>query len=114
MPLDQRLVNDIVVLDLSGRFTLESGAGRVKERIATLLAEDRTRFVLNLSQLTAIDSAGLGELVTCYSSVMRKGGTVKLAALASRVREVLVVTKLVTVFDVYDTEADALASFGRG
>jgi anti-sigma B factor antagonist len=93
-----------------GRLT-SSDAGALSGRVARLMAEGRTQIVLNLAQLSYMDSSGLGEMVSCYSSVRKAGGTIRLAATTTRIQDLLAITRLLTVFESYDTEDLALASF---
>ena len=111
MKLSERRVGTIVVLDLVGKVTLTDNPGRLKEKITSLVAHGETNIVLNLAQVNYIDSSGLGELVACHTTAWRGGATVKLANNGRRVWDLLVLTKLVTIFDCYNSEAEALESF---
>jgi anti-sigma B factor antagonist len=110
MDLNHRAVRGVVVMDLVGRLTSADG-GLLADRVARLLTEGHTQFVFNLSQLNYMDSSGLGAMVSCYSKVRKAGGHVKLAALTDRIQDLLSITRLVTVFESYDSEELALASF---
>ena len=110
MDLIQRDVQGIAVLDLVGKLTSNDGADQLGGRVATLVADGRRQVVLNLGQLSYMDSSGLGEIVACYSKLQKVGGVIKLANTTARIQDLLAITKLVTVFDSYDTEALALAS----
>ena len=110
MDLIQRDVQGIAVLDLVGKLTSNDGADQLGGRVATLVADGRRQVVLNLGQLSYMDSSGLGEIVACYSKLRKVGGVIKLANTTARIQDLLTITKLVTVFDSYDTEALALAS----
>ena len=111
MKLSERRVGSIVVLDLVGKLTLTDNPGRLKEKITSLIARGELNIVLNLAQLNYIDSSGLGELVASHTTAWRGGATVKLADTGRRVWDLLVLTKLVTIFDCYPSEAAALESF---
>ena len=106
-----RQVGDVTVIDLSGRITLGDGSGTVRETVKGLIAKGHRRIVLNLGDVSYIDSAGLGELVGSYATMTNQGGQIKLLNAQSKVRDVLQVTKLYTVFENFDDEAAALGSF---
>lgn len=112
MEMIQRDVQGVAVLDLVGKLTSNEGTRELGGRVATLVADGRRQVVLNLGQLNYMDSSGLGEMVACYSKLQKAGGTIKLAQTTSRIQDLLAITRLVTVFDSYDTEALAVASFG--
>ena len=111
MNLIQRDVQGVTVLDLVGKLTAGENADKLGGRVATLVADGRTQVVLNLGQLNYMDSSGLGQMIACYSKLKKAGAVVKLAQTTTRIQDLLAITKLVTVFDSYDTEALALASF---
>lgn len=111
MDIKERVVDGVSILDLSGKIVLGEGDAQVKERIKGLLADGQKRILLNLADVSYIDSAGLGSLISSYATVKREGGQLKLVNLTKRVRDLLAITKLITVFDTYDDEKEALASF---
>jgi len=111
MTLTERQVGAVTVLDLSGTLTSDS-AGRLKDKVASLLFQDRKQLVINMAELTYMDSAGLGEVVASHSTASRQGGRIKLANIDKRIQDLLVLTRLLTVFDVHDTEEAAISSFG--
>ena len=111
MKLTTREVNGVTIVDLSGKITLGEGGMTLRDEVRKLLAKGSKKIVLNLAEVNYIDSSGLGELVSSYTSVKNSGGELKLLNLTSRVRDLLVITKLVTVFDVKDDEAAAVSSF---
>lgn len=111
MDIKERVVEGVSVLDLSGKIVLGEGDIQVKDRIKGLLGDGQKRILLNLADVSYIDSAGLGSLISSYATVKREGGQLKLVNLTKRVRDLLAITKLITVFDTYDDEKDALASF---
>jgi len=111
MELSRRDVGDVTVLDLSGRLTLNDGSGRLKDKVSSLVFEGNKHIVLNLAQLSYMDSAGLGDMVACYTTATKGGGKVKLANTTGKIKDLLAITKLLTVFDAFDSEAEAVASF---
>ena len=111
MTFKTREVGGVTFVDLSGKITLGEGGLTLREEVRKLLAEGKKKIVLNLAEVNYIDSSGLGELVSAYTAVKNSGGELKLLNLTSKVRDLLVITKLVTVFEVKDDEASAVASF---
>ena len=111
MKLATREVSGVTIVDLSGKITLGEGGVTLREEVRKLLAEGKKKIALNLAEVNYIDSSGLGELVSAYTAVKNAGGELKLLNLTSKVRDLLVITKLVTVFDVKDNEAAAVSSF---
>ncbi len=111
MKLATREVSGVTIVDLSGKITLGEGGMMLREEVRKLLADGQTKIVLNLADVNYIDSSGLGELVSAYTAVKNAGGELKLLNLTSKVRDLLVITKLVTVFAVKDDEASAVSSF---
>jgi anti-sigma B factor antagonist len=111
MKLTTRDVSGVSIVDLSGKITLGEGGVTLREEVRKLLSEGKKKIVLNLAEVNYIDSSGLGELVSAFTAVKNAGGELKLLNLTSKVRDLLVITKLVTVFDVKDDEASAVSSF---
>ncbi len=111
LTMKTREVSGVTVLDLSGKITLGEGGKTLRDEVRMLLAKGVRKMVLNLAEVSYIDSSGLGELVSAYTAAKNQGGELKLVNLTHRVRDLLVITKLVTVFDVKDDEAAAVASF---
>lgn len=109
--ISNRQSGDVTIVDLSGKIALGESNRAMHEAIRSLTADGKKNILLNLANVTLIDSSGLGELVASYASVERHGGTMKLANLSERFIELITITKLYTVFDVFENEADALASF---
>ena len=99
------------VVDLSGKITLGEGSALLRKTVRGLLDEQRTRIILNLADVDYIDSSGIGELVSAYTTVKNRGGDLKLLHLTKKVHDLLQLTKLYTVFDVYTEEGAALSSF---
>jgi len=111
MHIDQRGVGDVVVLDLKGKITLGEGDELLKDKVNSLVNQGHKKIVLNLAEVPYIDSAGLGEIVRTYTTVSRQGGHLKLLNLTKRITDLLSITKLLTVFETYDSEPDAIRSF---
>ncbi len=111
--MTDRQVGGVDVLDIEGRIVLGEESNAFREKVKGLLAAGKKNIILNLAQVGYIDSAGLGTLVSTFHSARSQGATLKLVALGSKFKEVLQVTKLMTVFDTYDTEAAAIASFPK-
>ena len=111
LSIHERREGDVAVLDLRGRIRMSGGALALHRSIRCLVEEGKTKILLNLAGVTHIDSTGLGELISGYVTVSNKGGQIKFVHLTERIQEIMTITKLLTVFDVYDNEADALASF---
>jgi anti-sigma B factor antagonist len=111
MEIAERTVSDITVLDLKGKMTLGEGDELLKDKINSLLAAGKKKLVLNLEGVPYIDSAGLGEIVRTFTTVSRQGGSLKLLNLTKRIEDLLSITKLLTVFETFDTEGDAIKSF---
>jgi anti-sigma B factor antagonist len=111
MEIVERTVNDVTVLDLKGKMTLGEGDELLKDKINSLLASGKKKLLLNLEAVPYIDSAGLGEVVRTYTTVSRQGGSLKLLNLTKRIEDLLSITKLLTVFDTFDSEAEAVKSY---
>ena len=111
MQIDERAVGDVMVLDLKGRITLGEGDELLKDKVNSLINQGQKKLVLNLADVPYIDSAGLGEIVRTYTTVSRQGGSLKLLNLTKRITDLLSITKLLTVFETFDSEADAVKSF---
>ena len=109
--IEERAIGEVTIVDIVGRFTLDQGAEQLKDKINSLISQQRTRIVLNLGKVPYIDSGGLGQLVAAYGSVLRAGGAVKLLNVSSRNHDLLSITRLVTLFETFDSEAEALRSF---
>src|SRR3954464_12033669 len=111
MQIEERSVGDVVVLDLKGKITLGQGDELLKDKINSLVNQGYKKLVLNLSEVPYIDSAGLGEIVRTYTTVSRQGGSLKLLNLTKRIQDLLSITKLLTVFETFESEQDAVKSF---
>lgn len=109
--MTDRDVNGVTVIEIEGRIVLGEESNSFREKVKTLLAAGKKKIVLNLSNVSYIDSAGLGTLVATFHSARSQGAVLKLANLGQKFKEVLQVTKLMTVFDTYDNETAAVGSF---
>ncbi|HKN46260.1 MAG TPA: STAS domain-containing protein, partial [Propionibacteriaceae bacterium] len=112
MQIDERVVSGVTILDLKGKMTLGEGDELLKDKINSLIQQDKKKLLLNLEGVPYIDSAGLGEIVRTYTTVSRQGGKLKLLNLTKRIQDLLAITKLLTVFETYDSEDEAIKSFG--
>ncbi len=112
MKFKTREVDGVTILDLSGRITLGEGSGTLRDAVRDIVAKGSNKILLNLGGVDYIDSSGLGELVSAYTAVKNSGGELKLVNLTKKVSDLLVITKLATVFDVKEDETSAVASFG--
>ena len=113
LKLNNRIVNGVTVVDCNGRIVFGEESALLRDTLKQLIKES-SQIVLNLGSISYIDSGGLGTLVALYTTAQNAGGGVKLANLTQRVGDLLQVTKLVTVFEVYDSEEKAIKSFGKG
>ncbi len=111
LQITEKAWGDVTVLTLSGRVVLGEESGQLRDKIKTVLDEGRKHLVLNVGDVSHIDSAGLGTLVASYTSAASQAGTIKLANLTKRFQEQLNITKLVTIFDVYNSVEDAVMTF---
>jgi len=111
--LTTRQVGDVTVIDVSGRITLGEGSSALRDVLRELTAKGNKKILLNLGEVTYIDSSGIGELVSGFTTVANQGGTLKLLSLTKRVKDLLQITKLYTVFDVKDDEATAVSAFAK-
>jgi len=109
--IEERLVGTATVLDVVGRLSAEQAAQHLKDKINSLISQQRTHIVLNLKNVPYIDSGGLGQLVASYGSVLKTGGALKLLNVGSRNHDLLSITRLVTLFESFDSEAEAVQSF---
>ena len=111
MQIEERIVNEVTILDLKGKITLGEGDEALKDKINSLILQNRKRILLNLEDVPYIDSAGLGEIVRTYTTVSRQGGQLKRVNLTKRITDLLSITKLLTVFETFETEPEALKSY---
>ena len=111
MQIEERSIGDVMVLDLKGRITLGEGDELLKDKVNSLLNQGQKKILLNLADVPYIDSAGLGEVVRTYTTVSRQGGSLKLLNLTKRITDLLSITKLLTVFETFDSESEAVKSY---
>src|SRR5262249_27755772 len=109
--ISERQAGDVTALDMSGKITIGEGSVALRNAIRRLLGEGKNKILLNLGGVGYIDSSGIGELVSSYTAVNKEGGVLKLLNLTQKIQDLLAITKLLTVFDVYEREAEALASY---
>ncbi|HEX7961064.1 MAG TPA: STAS domain-containing protein [Terriglobales bacterium] len=113
MKSSSRQIDGVTVLDLSGRITLGEGSVILRDTIRDLIGRGQKKILLNLGDVSYIDSSGIGELVSAFTTVRNQGGELKLLNLTKKVHDLLQITKLYTVFDIKDDEANAIKSFSR-
>jgi anti-sigma B factor antagonist len=111
LKLNTRQIGDVAVIDVSGRITIGEGSSVIRDAMRDLTTKGNKKILLNLGDVSYIDSLGIGELVAGFTSVANAGGMVKLLGLTKHVKDVLQITKLYTVFEVHDDEAQAVRSF---
>jgi len=111
MKIEERALENVVILDLKGKLTIGEGDELLKGTIQKLMDQGHNNLLLNLEDVPYVDSAGLGEIVRTYTTVSRQGGSLKLVNLTKRITDLLAITKLLTVFDTFESEADAVSSF---
>jgi anti-sigma B factor antagonist len=114
MQIHQRMAGDVTIVDLNGKMTLGEGDELLRDKVNSLIQQGQKKIILNLSEVPYIDSAGLGEVVRTYTTVSRQGGALKLLNLTKRIQDLLAITKLLTVFETFENEQDAIKSFGAG
>ena len=106
-----RKVGNVTVLDLKGKITIGAGDVMLREHINNLLEQGERNILLNMAEVTYMDSSGMGELISCYTSATNRGGKLKLLNLTTKIQDLLQITQLITIFEVYDNEAEAVVSF---
>lgn len=111
LKISERQAGDVTILDLEGKITIGEGSVALRTAVRRLLSEGKKKILLNLGGVSYIDSSGIGELVSSFTTVNKDGGSLKLLNLTQKVQDLLAITKLLTVFDVYEDENEALASF---
>ncbi len=109
--ISERQAGDVTILDLDGKVTIGEGSVALRNAIRRLLGDGKNKILMNLAGVGYIDSSGIGELVSSFTAVNKEGGTLKLLNLTQKIQDLLAITKLLTVFDVYDDEASALSSY---
>ena len=111
MKIVERQVEDVVILDLHGKILIGEGDDALRDAVTTLADSGKTKILLNLAEVPYVDSAGLGEIVRTYTTVSRKGGKLKLLNLTKKIEDLLSITKLLTVFETYESEQEAVGSY---
>jgi anti-sigma B factor antagonist len=111
LSIRERQAGDVTILDLEGKITIGEGSVSLRTAIRRLIEEGKKKILLNLAGVGYVDSSGIGELVSSYTTINREGGQLKLLKLTQKIKDLLTITKLLTVFDVYDDESQALNSF---
>ena len=111
MEITERTIGAVTVLDLSGKLTIGEGAQLLKDKAESLVFQGRNQVIVNLDAVPYIDSGGLGQLVACYTTLAKAGGRLKLLNVGTRNHDLLSITKLVSVFDTFDTEREAIESY---
>jgi len=111
MKIVERQVGDVVILDLHGKILIGEGDDALREAVTKLSDSGKTKILLNLADVPYVDSAGLGEIVRTYTTVSRKGGKLKLLNLTKKIQDLLSITKLLTVFETYESESEAVRSY---
>ena len=111
LEIQERQAGDVTILDMSGKVAIGESSQALRSAIRRLGKEGKKKILLNLEKVGNMDSTGLGELIASYTTISRDGGQLKLLHLTGKLQDLLVITKLLTVFDVYDNESDALGSF---
>src|SRR5215831_2458476 len=109
--LKERQEGDVIILDLSGKITIGEGSVQLREAVRKLLDEGKKKILLNLGDVAYVDSSGIGELVSSYTTTNNQGGHLKLLNLTKKIQDLLMITKLLTVFETFESEASALESF---
>jgi anti-sigma B factor antagonist len=111
MQMTERSIGDVKILDIKGKITLGEGDEQLKDKVNSLVNQGHRKIVLNLADVPYLDSAGLGEVVRAYTTVSKQGGNLKLLNLTKRITDLLSITKLLTVFETFESEQDAVQSF---
>ena len=111
MTVSERKVGDVTIVDVVGKMVATDNPGRLKDKITSLVFQGEKQIVLNLANVNYVDSSGLGEIVACHGSATKGGAEIKIANAANKIKDLLVMTRLLTIFDTHDTEDGALKSF---
>ncbi len=109
--ISERQAGDVTILDLDGKITIGEGSVALRSTVRRLLGDGKNKILLNLGGVGYVDSSGIGELVSSFTAVNKEGGTLKLLNLVQKIQDLLAITKLLTVFDTFDNEGDALSSY---
>lgn len=111
MTVVERKVGDVTIVDVAGKMVATDSPGRLKDKVSSLIFQGEKQIILNLGEVTYVDSSGLGEIVACHGSATKGGAEIKLANAGKKIKDLLVMTRLLTIFDTHDTEDLAIKSF---
>ena len=111
MKIVEREVSNVTILDLKGKILIGEGDDALRDAVTRVVQSGKQKILLNLAEVPYVDSAGLGEIVRCYTTVSKNGGKLKLINLTKKIQDLLAITKLLTVFETYDSEEEAVRSF---
>lgn len=111
LEIRERAVDDVVILEMFGKITIGEGSVQLRDAVGNLLDSGRNKIILNLSGVSYVDSSGIGELVSRYTTTKNAGGRLKLLSLPKKIKDLLMITKLLTVFEIYEDEQAAVDSF---
>jgi anti-sigma B factor antagonist len=111
LEIRERTVDDVTILEMTGKITIGEGSVQLRDAVSRLLDAGRNRIILNLAGVTYVDSSGIGELVSRFTTTKNSGGKLKLLNLTKKIKDLLMITKLLTVFEIYEDEQSALESF---
>jgi anti-sigma B factor antagonist len=111
LEIRERNIGDVTILDLVGRVTIGEGSVQLRDAVSNLLGAGRNRIILNLEGVSYVDSSGIGELISRHTTTKNQGGQLKLLRLTKKIKDLLMITKLLTVFEIYEDEESAVASF---
>ncbi len=112
LTIDERTAGNVTILELNGKITIGDGSVQLREAVRRLLEQGHKNLLIDLGKVDYVDSSGIGELVSCYTTTKNQGGQLKLLNLTKKIQDLLSITKLLTVFETFEGESDALASFG--
>ena len=111
MKIEKRKIDDVTIFDLKGKILFGDGIDELRQSINAAIKDDEKQLVLNFAEVPYLDSTGLGEVVRSYTTLKKVGGTVKIANLSNKVKDLMMVTKLITVFETFESENEAVKSF---
>lgn len=112
LTINERNAGNVTILDLSGKITIGEGSVQLRDAVRKLLEQGHKNLLIDLGQVDYVDSSGIGELVSCYTTTKNQGGQLKLLNLTKKIKDLLSITKLLTVFETFESESEAVASFG--
>jgi anti-sigma B factor antagonist len=112
LSINERTAGSVTILELDGKITIGDGSVQLREAVRKLLEQGHKNLLIDLGKVDYVDSSGIGELVSCYTTTKNQGGQLKLLNLTKKIQDLLSITKLLTVFETFESESDALGSFG--